>query len=278
VKPRSKCLLPLIFLALAASLAAQEGAAPVLLGPQDMVRVRVAEVPELNVDSRVSNSGELNLPVIGPVPAAGLSESGLAASLQRLLETRGLKKATVTIEVLERLSRSVMLLGAVQKPGAYAIVPGARLLDVLALAGGLRDDQGGEILVLRRASTGLSDQIALRVEDLVLTGRPEANVPLVANDLVNVPPRREVSIFCLGEIRTPGAVTFKSTERITLLAVLARAGGMTDRASKKIHIRRRDDAKSEREIVVDFGRIVSGKDDDPVLRDGDLVVVKESLF
>ncbi len=276
--PRYKCLLPLLLLGLALPLAAQEPAPPSLLGPQDLLRVRVAEVPELNVDSRISNSGELNLPVIGPVPAAGLSEAELATALQRLLEARGLKKATVTLEVLEHLSRSVTLLGSVQKPGSYAVMPGERLLDLLALAGGLREDHGGEILVLRRASNGLSDQITLRVDDLMMTGRPEANVPVVADDLVNVPPRRDVSIFCLGEIRTPGAVVFKSTERITLLATLARAGGLTDRASKKIHIRRRDGSAGERELVVDFGRIVSGKDDDPVLRDGDLVVVKESLF
>ena len=280
--PRYRCLLTALLAAFVVALAvpveAQEAAAESRVGPQDLVRVRVAEVPELNVDSRVSNSGELNLPVIGSVPAAGMTEDELAASLQHLLEARGLNRATVGIEVIEHLSRSVTLLGAVQKPGGYAVMPSERLLDLLALAGGLRDDQGGEIRILRRAANGLSDQISIRVEDLMMAGRAEANLPVFANDLVNVPPRRDVSVFCLGEIHTPGAVVFKSTERITLLATLARAGGLTDRASKRIHIRRRDGSAGERELIVDFGRIVTGKEDDPVLQDGDLVVVKESLF
>ncbi len=76
----------------------------------------------------------------------------------------------------------------------------------------------------------------------------------------------------------PGAVDFKSTERITLLATIARSGGLTDRAAKSIRIKRADAPAGTPEIEVDYKRILAGKDPDVELRQGDIVIVKESFF
>ena len=78
--------------------------------------------------------------------------------------------------------------------------------------------------------------------------------------------------------RQPGAIAFRSTDRITLLAVLARAGGFTDRASKKILVKRRAGDTLGEEIEVDYRKVLAGKAPDPTLGEGDVVVVKESLF
>ncbi len=248
------------------------------LGPKDLVRVNVVEAPELNVDRRISDSGKLVLPSIGEVAAAGLTDVELARRLEQLMESRGVQRATVSIEVLEYRSRPISLIGAVAKPGSLAVAGRWTLLEALAAAGGLTADHGAEIHVLRRAENGLTDQLTLRVDDLFVRGLPEVNIPIFANDLVNVPPRTDVPIYCLGQVRSPGAVVFKSTERITLLSVLARAGGITERASKKIRIRRRVSDTESREIVVDYGRLLAGKEIDPEIREGDLIVVKESFF
>ncbi len=79
-------------------------------------------------------------------------------------------------------------------------------------------------------------------------------------------------------MRQPGAIVFKSTDRITLLAVLARAGGMTDRASKKVRIKRRAGEGLGEETVVDYRRVLAGDEPDPELEAGDVVVVKEAFF
>jgi protein involved in polysaccharide export with SLBB domain len=73
-------------------------------------------------------------------------------------------------------------------------------------------------------------------------------------------------------------VDLKSTERITLLAAIARAGGLTDRASKAIRIKRAEAAAGTPEVEADYKRILAGKDADVELRQGDIVVVKESFF
>jgi protein involved in polysaccharide export with SLBB domain len=75
-----------------------------------------------------------------------------------------------------------------------------------------------------------------------------------------------------------GALAFDGGERVTLLAAIARAGGLTDRASKKILIKRRSRSGEEIELTADYRRVVSGKDPDPELEEGDVIVVQESFF
>jgi protein involved in polysaccharide export with SLBB domain len=81
----------------------------------------------------------------------------------------------------------------------------------------------------------------------------------------------------VGEVARNGALTFKSTDRITLLAAISQAGGLTERAASKILIKRNQGAAAQ-EIAVDYKRIIGGKDPDVELREGDVIVVKESFF
>jgi protein involved in polysaccharide export with SLBB domain len=116
--------------------------------------------------------------------------------------------------------------------------------------------------------------------DLLVRADPKVNIPIFDNDLINVPAAVEVTVYCLGEIATPGPVNFRSTERMTLLAAIARAGGLTDRAASRILIKRaatQGDATGQ-ELVVDYKRILAGKDPDVELAQGDVIVVKESFF
>jgi hypothetical protein len=84
--------------------------------------------------------------------------------------------------------------------------------------------------------------------------------------------------YLLGEVASPGAITFKSTDRLTLLAAIARAGGLSERASSKIRIQRPGADGKMTEITARYKRILSGDEPDPELRDGDVIVVKESFF
>jgi protein involved in polysaccharide export with SLBB domain len=72
-------------------------------------------------------------------------------------------------------------------------------------------------------------------------------------------------------------LTFKSSERITLLAAIAHAGGLTDRAGR-ILVKRADRTDGPGELTVDYKRILAGTAPDVELRPGDVIVVKESFF
>ncbi len=250
------------------------------VGPRDLLEIQVVQFPELTVERRVSEEGKVDLPVVGEIEVEGLTEAQIRARLKTILESRYLQTgaATVTVQVKEFRARPISVIGAVQKPGPLAFPGRWTLIEALTAAGGLATDHGDTIYVLRRADNGLSDQLAIRVEDLLVKGDGRVNVPIYANDLINVKAAVSITVFLVGEVKTAGAVTFKSNERITFLTALSRAGGLTDRAAKKVVIRRRLEGGTEREIEVDARRILGGKDPDVELKEGDVIVVKESFF
>ncbi|MFL6203009.1 MAG: polysaccharide biosynthesis/export family protein [Thermoanaerobaculia bacterium] len=249
------------------------------LGPKDLIEIRVLELPEMaSLERRVSEKGSINLPFLGEVSAAGLTDAELAARIKTELEREMLQRASVAVQVREFRARPIAVIGAVQQPGNLEFAGRWTLLEAITAAGGLSDSHGRTVYILRHADNGLSDQIAIDLDDLFVRADPRANIPIFPNDLINIPVTLEVTIYVLGEVAQPGALTFKSTERITVLTAVARAGGLTDRASRKILVRREDASGKSQEIQVDYKRLVAGKDPDIQLRAGDVVVVKESFF
>jgi polysaccharide export outer membrane protein len=261
--------------ALATSVSAMQQAYQI--GPRDRLALRVLEVPELNVERRVNEEGAISLPLLGDFVVSGLSASEAASRLEALLTARYVRKATVSIEVIEFRASPITVIGAVRNPGPLEVAGRISLLEALTAAGGLSGAQGRVIHILRRADNGLSDQLTIDADDLLVRGDLRANIPLLSGDLVNVPVTVEVTVFCLGEVQQPGAVTFRSTERITLLAAIARAGGLSDRASKRILVKRRTDA-GDTELEADYRAILAGRAPDLELQDGDVLYIKESFF
>jgi len=247
------------------------------IGPRDLVDIKVFETPELNVSRRVSEDGEVNLPLIGNVALAGLTEGEAARKLKTVLEGKLLQRASVAVQVQEFRSTPITVIGAVRQPGNLAFSGRWTLLEAVTAAGGLTEAHGNLVYVIRHAANGLSDQIAVPIDDLLVRTDPKVNIPIVAGDLINVPVTIEVIVYCLGEIQQPGAVPFKSSERMTLLTLISRAGGLTDRASRKILIKR-NGRDGKLELTADYKRILAGKDPDLDLQAGDVVVVKESFF
>jgi len=248
------------------------------IGPKDLVEIKVFEVPELNVELRVSEEGTIDLPLIGDVDVQGLTENELAEKLKTLLESRYVQRASVAVQVREFRSKPISVIGAVKKPGPLAFSGRWTLLEALTAAGGLDERHGNVIHVIRTASNGLSDQIEIEVNDLMVRGDPRVNIPIYANDLINIPAPVPITVFCLGEVARPGALQFQSTERVSVLSAIARAGGLTDRASSKMVIKRRDAFGREVEVEVNYKRIISGDAPDVELEPNDVVVVRRSFF
>jgi polysaccharide export outer membrane protein len=257
---------------------AQEQDPTYRVGPRDLLSIRVDQDEKLNGDRRVSETGTINMPLIGEVPVVGKTTSEITATVKRLLDEKYTQGATVAVQVVEFRSRPISVIGAVKSPGNLGFSGHWTLLEAMAAAGGLGENHGNVVYVLRRAGNGLSDQVTIDLDDLMVRGDPRVNIPIFPNDLINVPVTVEITVYCLGEVARPGALPFKSSERITVLTAIAHAGGLTDRASKKILVRRVAPADGRTEITVDYNKILAGKEPDPELRQGDVIVVKESFF
>lgn len=249
------------------------------IGPQDVLSIKVYETPELNSDdARVSTEGKIALPNAGAIAVAGLTEAEAGLEVERVLEQCCVNRATVTVRVKEYRFKPIAVIGAVGRPGPVTSSGRLTLLDVLTAAGGVGAQRGDVVHIIRHGDNGLSDQLTVRLDDLLVRGEQRMNVPIYPGDLINVPANVEVTVFCLGEVQHPGAVSFKSSDRMTLLTAIARAGGLTDRASYKLIIRREGAGSLVEEVPVDYKAVLAGKIPDPALKEGDVVVVKESFF
>ena len=247
------------------------------IGPKDLIELEIHEAPEMSGEHRVAEDGTISIALIGDVRIGGLTSRQIQSQLSALLEERYLRNATVSVDVLEYRSRPINVIGAVKEPGYLDLSGGWSLLEAITAAGGLAPQHGSSVYLRRESDNGLTAQVEISIDDLFLRGDPNVNVPLVAGDLINIPEAAQISISLLGEVESPGGFDFRSNDRVTLLAAIAKAGGLSDRASKKIVIKRRRD-RGEEEITVDYGQIVSGKKPDVVLEGGDVVLVKKSFF
>lgn len=174
-------------------------------------------------------------------------------------------------------TREVLVLGAVVRPGPYVPPPQARLLDVLGLAGGVRQDVGvGSILVTRSASRG--EAFAYNIDYLELISRPagELNLPLRGGEVVYVPAGRR-DVLVLGQVKNPGVYQMPTDRQVQLLDVLAMAGGPTPRARlESVGLLRRDGERVEARAGRGATLFQGPARENPTVRPGDVVFVPET--
>ena len=273
--PTSFALLAILLLPAAVR---AQGAGDYRIGPRDVVAIEVAEDPTLAAEGAVASDGTLELPILGPVELSGLTPPAAAARIKARLEESLLQRATVTVVIRQYLSRPISVVGAVASPGPIGASGRIPLSSALRQAGGVTERHGGEVRISRRASNGLVDELVLELEPLLNATDPAVDIPVVSGDVIRVPVAADITLLFLGEVGSPGTVELKSNERATLLYALAAAGGLTERASKKIRIKRSGPDGRQIEIRVDYDAVLEGEVPDPQLLDGDIILVKEAFF
>ncbi|HXH93626.1 MAG TPA: polysaccharide biosynthesis/export family protein [Thermoanaerobaculia bacterium] len=247
------------------------------IGPRDQIEVKVYQDPNLYTRATVSDDGRITMPLIGKVDVSGLTPTEVEQRIKALLEAKYINKADVTVTVTEAGSKPISVIGAVMRPGRIGITGNITLIQAITQAGGLGTGYGRTLYVLRTASNGLTEQIAVDIDDLMVNGNPDLNLPLRANDVINVPIDSSISIYVLGEVMHPGPAQFRRSQTPTLLQVLASAGGPTDRASKRVVLKRMVGG-TEKTFHYDFRKIIDGRQNDIVLMDGDRLIFQESFF
>ncbi|MDI3292641.1 polysaccharide export protein EpsE [Janthinobacterium tructae] len=241
-------------------------AADVQLGAGDVLKISVYGNPDLALETRVSEAGEITFPLVGNVALGGLSVSAAEKKLGGLLENGGfLRKAQVNIIVTQLQSQQVSVLGQVNRPGRYPIEGKRSLMDMLAMAGGVSQD-GGDAVSLIRKRNGKTTREIIDIVDMVRSADLNRDLDVAGNDVIFV--ERAPRFYIYGEVQRPGA--FRLERSMTVLQALSVGGGLTQRGTERgIRIKRRDEAgKLE---------IINAKHDD-LLQVDDMVYVQESLF
>jgi len=133
--------------------AAQDIAADAIK-PGDRLSVRVFGEPELTGDNYVVDaSGYIQVPLVGELIVLQQSPRQIAAEMERRLQARYLKNASVTVSVLERPLSNFAVEGDVNQPGVYPAAPNSTLLSALAQARSpTKTAQTSDVVVLRKVN------------------------------------------------------------------------------------------------------------------------------
>jgi protein involved in polysaccharide export with SLBB domain len=127
-----------------------------VLRVNDLVRVAVFQEDDLTTEARISKSGSITLPLIGPVQVDGRTVAAAIEDIRERLDRDYVINPQVTLTVLEYAQQSVTVLGEVQKPGQIQIPPegGLDLLGAIALAGGYTRIADPSRVIIRRMVDG----------------------------------------------------------------------------------------------------------------------------
>ena len=270
---RRVCLLLLLLALLAgAASTAQE----YTIGPGDILKITVWGHDDLSKEYPVTLDGRVPFPLVGAVPAAGLSTSELARRLRDLLEKDYLVNPQVIVSVKEYLSSKVHVLGEAEKPGLFYLSGPTTLLEMLAKAGGLSRTAGKD-LVLVRAETGRKtgpsgggSTVLLRFDiRKIQAGDVRENILLQNGDMMFVP--KASAFFVLGEVNKPG--TFPLDKEISVLEAVTLAGGFSGTAAPSgAKVLRRTAEGKQETISIDLSGAVP-RDKNFRIEDGDTVMV-----
>jgi len=249
------------------------------VGAEDLLEISVFEIPELNRTVRVSEKGTISLPLLGEMDVKGLTAMQLEDRLKQALSRKYLQDPQVSIFVREFGSKKVSVIGAVGRPGVFQMLGPRTLLQVLSEAGGLSKEAGSHLFVIRSIAGGATDTIPIKINDLLTNRGPDLNLAVSPGDVISVPIDRPIYVYVDGAVKTPGRLEELASRPISLLQAIAKAGGVTERANlKTIQILRRASDGTQGDLRVSLKRIRQGKDPDPVLEEGDVVVVPETFF
>src|SRR6476620_1932670 len=243
------------------------------LGPGDLVEVGVYGVPELTTKARVSNDGDLYLPLIDYVHVGDLSLEESQKLIEKRLDDGGfVKNPHVTIFVNEYASQGVTLLGEVGKPGIYPVLGDRRLFDVFSAAGGLTERASRTVSITRRNHPDKPQVVSLARN---LTDKPESNVEVHPGDTIEI--YRAPIVYIVGDVGRPSGLLVDNGS-LTVLQAIALAGGpnRTAKLNGTRIIRKSTGPNGMVETVVPLKKMLQAKAPDIPLEANDILFVPVS--
>ncbi len=239
-----------------------------LVGAGDVIKISVYDNPDLSSVCRISTDGSIQFPLVGTVPLAGLTIEGVTRQIEQLLADGYLVNPQVSVFIEEYRSKKVVIIGHVANPGVYELRGQTHLLELISMAGGLRENAGDQVTINRKETADGQQQKVLRInlQALLSSGDPSLNPQILDQDSVFID--KAGMFYVTGEVEKPASYKFE--EGTTVLKAISMSGGFTKIA-----------AKNRVRIV----RIIDGKEQllekvsmqEPLLPD-DVIVVPESFF
>ncbi len=248
------------------------------VGIGDILGISVYARPDLSTvgqgkGSRVDGAGNVHLPLVGTVKAAGLSVSAIRANVESSLK-KFVQDPSVVVEVVEYRSKPLYLMGQFRAPGVYYMDRPLTFLQGISLGNGFDGAAN-----LRGVRLLRNNQIApIDIYSLILDGRIDQNVWLRPGDTVFIPDNRNQNVFVFGAVGKPGPIPM-AQGRINILEALAVADPRNVGSDiENVRIIRSLTTTRGELLVVDVARIRRGETVPLQLMEGDIVYVPKNIF
>ena len=270
--PRFSILLLLLSLLAASSPAQKES---LLIGPGDLLHLEVYDTPEMEQHSRVTDNGNIPFNFLGNVNVSGLTPEQAAKQIEQRLQAAGIMlHPQVSVEVESYATANASVMGEVQKPGTYEIDTPHRVVDVLALAGGMTPIADRHITI-QRFGPGKQkvDYYYSNEGDAALSDDPM----VYPGDSVVV--SKVAVVYVLGDVYKPGGYPINTNNsKMTALQAIALAGYANHTAAVGKSRLVRETPNGVQEINLPVGAMQKGKLPDVTLLPDDVVYVPFSFM
>lgn len=246
----------------------------IAIGPGDLVNIVVFDTPELTTSVRVSQDGDVNLPVLGLMRLAGLNTIEAARKIEDELRSRRLiLDPHVTVFITEYASQGATVMGEVKTPGVYPTLGTRRLLDMLSVAGGLQATAGKSVSIMHRDDPEHPVTVALQSGPATMYA--QENPIILPGDTIVV--AKAGVVYVIGDVLKPGGFLIDNNTPISLMQSLSLAGGWDKTAalSKTKLIRKTSEGREE--IDLDLKHVAYGSQADMSVKDGDIIFVPSSV-
>ena len=261
-----------------------------LLGPGDVVDVRVFGQSELNATATVDDDGNLSsLPFLDPIRAKCRTEKEVQKDIAAAY-AKYLKNAQISVRITERKSRPpATIFGAVRQPSQVLMLRAVRLNELISKAGGFTERASGTIQILHtepvmcpapgeeaEAAPIDGSKIPLKIVQIsdLKANKPGANPFIRPGDYVSITEAEPV--YITGSVNAPQGIFMR--DKLTLGVALAMVGGVKKEAkSSDVRISRLKEGSEERELIrVDYAAIKKNQKPDILLKAYDVIEVPEA--
>jgi polysaccharide export outer membrane protein len=160
-----------------------------VIGPGDTISVFVWRQPELSVTIPVRPDGRISTPLVEDIVAVGKTPSELAGEIERMLSeyVRSPEVNVIVEEVVGVSGAQIRVLGQVMRPSSIPYRERITLMDVVLEAGGLTEFASGNRSRIVRTVDGETQEIRVRLNDLMYKGRIKENVDMRPGDVLIIP-------------------------------------------------------------------------------------------
>jgi len=242
------------------------------IGAGDLIEVSIYGVADFRQESRVNESGELSLPLIGSVRIGGATvEEAQDVVAKSLVEGGYFRDPHVSLVIKEFASQGVSVLGEVTKPGVYPMVGKRRLYDMVSEAGGFTPKAGKLVTITHRDQPTIPEKITISDDPAKSV---QSNVEIDPGDTIVV--SKAGIVYVVGDVQRPGGFVMENNEHMTVLQAVALAQGTNHTAALNAARILRRTATGPTQVKIPLKQIMAAKASDMDLSPEDILFIPGS--